>query len=122
MTNSEETLAEEIPHSTSISQNVISANVMVIKQEDANSANSDVFDSESPHCADTNLVSVFDPVDSSRVLDQDPSDFSQDHEDDSRILPPPCLPKLKIESYEDLNADTCNLGSSVDDQTFWFWS
>lgn len=121
MMNSEEARPTEIPHSSSISQNVISANVVVIKQEDANSAKSDVFDSESPHCADANLVSVFEPVDSSRVLDQDPSDFSQDPEDDScRILPPPCLPKLKIDSYGDLNADTCNLGSSVDDQTFWF--
>ncbi|WOH16482.1 hypothetical protein DCAR_0936037 [Daucus carota subsp. sativus] len=124
VTNSDDPEPTEVPpHTSSISQNVISENVMVIKQEDANSAKSDVFDSESPPCADANLVSLFQPVDSSRVLDQDPSDFSQDDEDDScRILPPPCLPKLEIESYEDLNADTCNLGSSVDDQTFWFWS
>ncbi|KAK1391723.1 Homeobox-leucine zipper protein HAT5 [Heracleum sosnowskyi] len=107
MMNSEEPRPTEIPHSSSISQNVISANVVVIKHEDANSAKSDVFDSESPHCADANLVSIFEPVDSSRVLDQDPSDFSQDPEDDScRILPPPCLPKLKIDSYGDLNVDT----------------
>ncbi|KAK1376507.1 Homeobox-leucine zipper protein HAT5 [Heracleum sosnowskyi] len=109
----------QTPYSSPVSQ-LVSANVMTIKQEDANSAKSDVFDSESPHC---NHVSLFEPVDSSRVLEQDLSDFSQDEDDEScRILPASCLPKLKIESYNDLTADTCNLGTCVDEQTFWFWS
>ncbi|KAL8111939.1 hypothetical protein AgCh_019588 [Apium graveolens] len=112
----------QIPYSSPISH-LISANVMTIKQEDANSAKSDVVDSESPHSADANHVSLFEPVDSSRVLEPDLSDFSQDEDDEScRILPASCLPKLKIESYDDLTADTCNLGTSVDEQTFWFWS
>lgn len=113
----------EKPSPDSISQNVVNLPVKVLKQEDANSAKSDVLDSDSPLCADGKQTSSFDPVDSSPVFEHDQSEFSHDEDDNlCRILPPPCLPKLEIEAYDDLNADPCNLGSSDGDQPLWFWT
>ncbi|GER55949.1 homeobox-leucine zipper protein family [Striga asiatica] len=83
------------------------------KQEDAaSSAKSDVFDSDSPHCADGNNYShVFE------------SDFSQDEEENVKksLLH---LPKIEVEwcgDDDDLQPNSCNLGFPVQDQGTWFW-
>ncbi|XP_054809812.1 homeobox-leucine zipper protein HAT5 [Prosopis cineraria] len=82
---------------------------VICKQEDANSAKSDVFDSESPH----------QTADSSHAFEAaDHSDFSQDEEDNlshHNLLSLPCLPKVEEEP--------CNFGFPDDeDQPFCFWS
>ncbi|CAA0818327.1 Homeobox-leucine zipper protein HAT5 [Striga hermonthica] len=83
------------------------------KQEDAaSSAKSDVFDSDSPHCADGNNYShVFE------------SDFSQDEDENVKksLLH---LPKIEVEwcgDDDDLQPNSCNLGFPVQDQGTWFW-
>ncbi|PIN15218.1 Transcription factor HEX [Handroanthus impetiginosus] len=91
------------------------------KKDAASSAKSDVFDSDSPHCTDGNHSAVLEPTaDSSHVFE---SDFSQE-EDDSlsrSLLPPSCFPKLEVESYDDLQPNSCNLGFPVQDQGTWLW-
>lgn len=79
-------------------------------EAEAAAAKSDVFDSDSPHYAD-----------SSHVFEAE--DFSQDEDDDSftRSLMPPCFPKLELECYDDLQPNSCNLGFPVQDQGTWFW-
>ncbi|KAJ9172146.1 hypothetical protein P3X46_015422 [Hevea brasiliensis] len=83
------------------------------KQEEASSAKSDVFDSDSPH-------SFLEPGDSSHIFEPDQSDFSQDEEDElSRsFLPTPYFPKL----YHDPPANSCSYGFPVEDQPFWSWT
>lgn len=89
------------------------APIVTPKQEDASSAKSDIFDSDSPH-------SFLEPADSSNVFEPDQSDFSQDEEDDfgRSFLPLPCFSKL----YHDPPANSCNFEFCVDDQPFWSWS
>lgn len=85
---------------------------IICKQlEDANSAKSDVFDSESPHHT----------ADSSHAYEAEHSDFSHDEEENNNsnndnLLNLPCLlPKVEEEP--------CNFGfPSYDDQAFYFWS
>ncbi|KAA8529474.1 hypothetical protein F0562_033727 [Nyssa sinensis] len=106
------------------SPNAVSENLSnVPKQEDASSAKSDVFDSDSPHCTDGNHSSLLEPADSSHVFEPEQSDFSQDEEDNlSRILLcPPCFPKLEEGCYNDLPESFCNLGLPIEDQPSWFW-
>lgn len=91
--------------------------VLKCKQEDANSAKSDVLDSDSPHCNDgNNLSSFIEPTD---------SDFSQDEEDNDNLshnlLTLPCLPKVEDVCYDDPHENSCNFGFPVEDQTFCFW-
>lgn len=90
------------------------------KQISASSAKSDVFDSDSPHYADGALL---EPADSSRVIETEASDFSQD-EDDSlskSLLRAPYFPKLELECYDDLQPNSCNFGFPVQDQGTWIW-
>ncbi|XP_027918036.1 homeobox-leucine zipper protein HAT5-like [Vigna unguiculata] len=95
----------------------------IIKQKDANSAKSDVLDSESPHFTDGNQSSLFEPADSSHALEPDHSDFSQDEED---ILSQnmPLLPKFEVEyvCYDEPPENPFTFRFPVEDQTFCFWS
>ncbi|ESR51812.1 hypothetical protein CICLE_v10032229mg [Citrus x clementina] len=73
--------------------------VVTCKQEDANSAKSDVFDADSPHYTDGNHSSLIDPPDSSHYL-------------------------LKLEDsccYDDPPTNSRNFGFSLEDQLFWSW-
>ncbi|CAI9092736.1 OLC1v1028061C1 [Oldenlandia corymbosa var. corymbosa] len=99
-----------------------------IKQEDASSSvKSDVFDSESPHCADANNSSILVPDDSSHVFEPEFSDLSQDDGDDDSLsksfLQPPFFPKLEDECYNGLSCNAGNLGfPNIEDQSNWFWA
>lgn len=108
-----------------VSTNVPEMPVTTIKQEDASSAKSDVFDSDSPHYTDGNHSSLMVPEDSSHVFEPELSDFSQE-EDDSlsrSLLQSTCFPpKLEDECYNDLQCNSGNLGFSVEDQSTWFWA
>lgn len=96
------------------------------KQEDANSAKSDVLDSESRHFTDGNQSSYMEPADSSHALEPDHSDFSQDEEDilSQNILTMPFLPKVEDVCYEydEPNENSCSFRFPLEDQAFCFWS
>ncbi|KAM1102788.1 hypothetical protein ACFX19_011574 [Malus domestica] len=112
------------------SENVTKVAMVVCKQEDASSAKSDVFDSDSPHCTE-NHSSLLEPADSSHVFEPaDQSDFSQDEDDDlaKTLLPPPPPNLLKLEDccYDDLPPpSSSNFGyiplDDQDQQPFCFW-
>ncbi|KAL2559284.1 Homeobox-leucine zipper protein HAT5 [Forsythia ovata] len=108
------------PLPSCVSPNASNIPMVVCKQEDATSAKSDVFDSDSPHYTDGIHSSFFAPSDSSHIFD---SDFSQDEDDNlSRsLMPPPSFPKLEDECYGDLQLNSCNLGFPVEDQATWLW-
>ncbi|XP_073054353.1 homeobox-leucine zipper protein HAT5-like [Primulina eburnea] len=95
------------------------ATAMACKQEDASSsARSDVFDSDSPCFTDSVLVA--EPTDSSHATEP----YASDEDDDirRRLLPlSSCLPKLELQSYDDLQPNSCNLGFPVQDQGTWLW-
>lgn len=114
-----------ISNSTSENGTKVSLPIMVTcKQEDANSAKSDVLDSDSPHCTDGNHPSSFvEPADSSHAFEPDHSDFSQDEEDNlsETLLTLPCLPKVEEPCYDHPPENPCNFGFHVEDQTFCFW-
>lgn len=95
---------------------------MVCKVEDASSAKSDVFDSDSPHYTE-NHSSLLEPADSSPVFEPDHSDFSQDEDDNlsKGFLPTVYFPKLETSCYDDPPAVSCNFGFPVEDQPFYFW-
>ncbi|XP_027097765.1 uncharacterized protein [Coffea arabica] len=96
-----------------------------VKQEDASSAKSDVFDSDSSHCTDGNHSSLMVPDDSSHVFEPELSDFSQDEDDSlsrSLLQPTGFPPKLEYECYNDLQCNSGNLGFSIEDQSTWFWA
>ena len=106
--------------------------IMICKQEDASSAKSDVFDSDSPHCNENHslLLESATTADSSHGFEPaDLSDFSQDNEDDNSLtrsllhLPPPCLLKLEDVCYDDTPAISSNFELiPVEDQHhFGFW-
>ncbi|XP_059640721.1 homeobox-leucine zipper protein HAT5-like [Cornus florida] len=91
-------------------------------------AKSDVFDSESPHCADGSHSSLVEPGDCSYIFEPDQSDLSQEDEDDilsKSLLPHPLygFPKIEDAEYSDLPANSCLFGFPVEDQAaFGFWS
>ncbi|EOY00208.1 hypothetical protein QUC31_014367 [Theobroma cacao] len=91
------------------------------KQEEACSAKSDVFDSDSPHYTDGNHSSLIEPADSSNAFEPDQSDFSQDEEDNlsKSLLHPPFFPKFEVDCYYDAPASSCNFALPVEDQSFW---
>ncbi|XP_043706512.1 homeobox-leucine zipper protein HAT5-like isoform X2 [Telopea speciosissima] len=101
---------------------------VVCKQEDISSANSDVFDSDSPHYTDAGHSSLLEPADSSHVIEPDQSDLSQDEEDNlSKSLFPSAynfynFPKLEDGLCLDPPANSCNYVFPVEDQAFWIWS
>ncbi|OAY49944.1 homeobox-leucine zipper protein HAT5 isoform X2 [Manihot esculenta] len=101
------------PVAKTVSEVVSNAPLLILKQEEASSAKSDVFDSDSPH-------SLLEPGDSSHVFEPDHSDFSQDEEDElgRSLLPTPLFPKL----YQDLPANSCSFEFPVEDQPFWSWT
>ncbi|KAK9107765.1 hypothetical protein Syun_023776 [Stephania yunnanensis] len=97
----------------------------VCKQEDISSANSDVFDSDSPHYTDGVHSSLLEPANSSHAFEPDQSDLSQDEEDNfSKSLVPPMysFPKLEDGVYIDPPPNSCNYGFPGEDQPLWFWS
>ncbi|XP_060214517.1 homeobox-leucine zipper protein HAT5-like isoform X2 [Lycium barbarum] len=103
--------AQEAQKSTPIvvvTSNVPSITKLVCKQEDASSAKSDVIDSDSPHHTDGNH--------SSNVLEPEPSDYSQD-EDDNLSKSFLCLPEIG----DQIQANSCNLSFQIEDQPCWFW-
>ncbi|KAE9595580.1 hypothetical protein Lal_00030756 [Lupinus albus] len=96
---------------TSENESKLQLPIMVTcKVENANSAKSDVLDSDSPHCTEdrNNHPSSF-------LVEQDNSDFSQDDDKDlsQKLFTLPCLPKV--------GEHTCNFGFQVEDQNFCFW-
>ncbi|KAL2543058.1 Homeobox-leucine zipper protein HAT5 [Abeliophyllum distichum] len=116
----QEGLEPKKPLPSFVSPNASNIPMVVCKQEEATSAKSDVFDSDSPRYTDGIHSSFFEPSDSSHIFD---SDFSQD-EDDSlsrSLMPPPSFPKLEDECYGDLQLKSCNLGFPVEDQASWLW-
>ncbi|CAL2231601.1 unnamed protein product [Prunus armeniaca] len=110
----------------SATPNAASDNVpmVVCKQEDASSAKSDVFDSDSPHCTE-NHSSLLEPADSSHVFEPaEQSDFSQDEDDDlsKTLLPPPYFLKLEDSCYDEPPASSSNFVFPMEDQQpFCFW-
>lgn len=93
---------------------------LIRKQEDANSAKSDVLDSESPH----NQSSFLELADSSHALELDQSDFSQDEEDilSQNLLTVPFLPKVEDGCYDEPPEYSCSFQFPFEDLTFGFWS
>lgn len=102
--------AKEAQKTTTIvaTSDVPSITKLVCKQEDATSAKSDVIDSDSPHYTDGNH--------SSNVFEQEPSDFSQD-EDDNLSKSFLCFPEIG----DQIQANSCNLSFQIEDQPCWFW-
>ncbi|KAI4314219.1 hypothetical protein L6164_027152 [Bauhinia variegata] len=113
--------------SNAVSENGCKVEMVICKQEDANSAKSDVFDSDSPHYTDGNhSTSLFlEPANSSHAFEPDHSDFSQDEEDNQsdKLLNLPCLPKVEDCCYDhdDPPHNSCHFGFLVEDQAFSFW-
>ncbi|KAI4328378.1 hypothetical protein L6164_020735 [Bauhinia variegata] len=113
--------------SNAVSENGSKVATMICKQEDANSAKSDVFDSDSPHYTDGNhSTSFLEPAHSSHAFEPDQSDFSQDEEDnlsDKLLTQLPCLPKAEdcYYDHDDPPHNSCHFGLPVEDQTFCFW-
>lgn len=100
---------------TSTETKTLSSSVPMVtcKQEDANSAKSDVFDSDSPHCTYGNHSSLIDPPDSSHDEDDNPS---------KGLLPHHCLLKHEDScSYGDPPTNSGNFGFCLEDQPFWSW-
>ncbi|KAM3706625.1 hypothetical protein ACB098_03G163900 [Castanea mollissima] len=113
------------PISNAVSENVSNVPILVCcKQEDASSAKSDVFDSDSPHYTDGNHSSLLEPADSSHVCEPDQSDFSQDEEDNHSkiLLPQTYFPKLEDGCNDDQPVSYCNFVIPMEDQPFCFWN
>ncbi|XP_058084972.1 homeobox-leucine zipper protein HAT5-like [Magnolia sinica] len=102
--------------------------MVVPKQEDLSSANSAVFDAESPHYIDGGHSPLLEPTDSSNIFEPDQSDLSHAEEDEednlSKTLMPHTnhFPKLEDAINPDPPANSCNYGFSVEDHPCWFWS
>ena len=112
------------PISNAVSENVSNVPILVCKQEDASSAKSDVFDSDSPHYTDGNHSSLLEPADSSHVCEPDQSDFSQDEEDNHSkiLLPQTYFPKIEDGYNDDQPVSYCNFVIPMEDQPFCFWN
>ncbi|XP_068635682.1 homeobox-leucine zipper protein HAT5-like [Aristolochia californica] len=95
--------------------------LVVCKQEDLSSADSVVFDSDSPHYTDGGHSSLLDPTDHS-----DLSHAEEEEADNvSRTLlsfsSPHHFPKLEQGTCADPPANSCNYAYPLEDQAFWFW-
>ncbi|TYJ43574.1 hypothetical protein E1A91_A03G161700v1 [Gossypium mustelinum] len=92
--------------------------LLACKQEEACSAKSDVFDSDSPHYPDGHGYhsSFIEPADSSNVFEPDQSD-EEDDLSKSLLHPPLFFPKF--DCYYDAPATSCNFSLPVEDQSFW---
>lgn len=115
---------EEKPTENLVVQNKNNQQLMVCKQEYANSSESHALDSESLYSTDGNLKSVFESVDSASVFEPDYSDFSQDGDDGfSRMMLLPDLPMHETDQcFDDIYGDHSNLENSVEDQQLLLWS
>ncbi|KAI6686473.1 hypothetical protein NL676_032386 [Syzygium grande] len=97
-------------------EDVSNEDATILKQEDASSVKSDVFDSDS----------VLEPANSSRVFEPDCSDFSQD-EDDSFgkiLLPLEFLPRFEdgYTFHQNPPSISCNFSFPAEESPFWSWS
>ncbi|KAF8040540.1 hypothetical protein BT93_B2693 [Corymbia citriodora subsp. variegata] len=104
------------PTTPSILEDFSNVDALILKQEDASSAKSDVFDSDS----------LLEPANSSHVFERDCSDFSQD-EDDSfgkSLLPLEILPKIEdgYAFHQNPPAISCNFAFPAEEIPFWSWS
>ncbi|XP_076948231.1 homeobox-leucine zipper protein HAT5-like [Bidens hawaiensis] len=106
---------ETNPNQVSIQTWSNEPNVLICKQEYANSVStkSDIIDSYSP---DGNHSSFLEPCDSSNVFENQ-SDFSQDEEDNLTILR---CPKIEYEPY--IDATEGSLEYTMNNESFWPWS
>lgn len=101
--------------------------IIVPKQEDPSSANSAIFDSDSPHYTDGGHSSLLEPAISSDIFEQNQSDLSHadDNEEDhlSKSLLPSTSDFLKLEDevYPGLPVNSCTYGFHVEDQACWYW-
>lgn len=94
--------------------------------EEASSAKSDVFDSESPHCADVNHSAAV--VEASSTLMQHTDHQSEIAQDEnlmmskSLLLPqtPPTFNNFLKVADDDPNANSCNF-APADDPPIWHW-
>ncbi|XP_073134907.1 homeobox-leucine zipper protein HOX13-like [Henckelia pumila] len=106
------------PKKPILAPNAATVLLMSCKQEDASSsARSDVFDSDSPRYTDL----VAEPATHSSHANEA---YASDEDDNirRRLLPlSSCLPKLELQSYDDLQPNSCNLGFPVQDQGTWLW-
>ncbi|GLU09350.1 hypothetical protein SLE2022_262160 [Rubroshorea leprosula] len=89
---------------------------LVCKQEEASSAKSAIFDSESPIYTNGNHSSSTEPADSSNVLEQEQSE--EEDNPSQGLLHPPYLLKLE-DDYEVPPEISCSFGFPVEDQSFW---
>ncbi|XP_019433363.1 PREDICTED: homeobox-leucine zipper protein HAT5-like isoform X2 [Lupinus angustifolius] len=89
--------------------------MVTCKVEDANSAKSDVLDSDSTEDRNNHP--------SSFVMETATDYFSQDDEDElsEKLFTLPCLPKVEDACYDENPEHSCNFGFQVEDQTFCFW-
>ncbi|XP_030514054.1 homeobox-leucine zipper protein HAT5 [Rhodamnia argentea] len=105
------------PTTPSTLEDVSNVDATIIKQEDASSAKSDVFDSDS----------LLEPANSSHGFEPaDCSDFSQD-EDDSfgkSLLPLEFLPRFEdgYTFHQNPPAISCNFAFPAEENPFWSWS
>ncbi|XP_074340233.1 uncharacterized protein LOC141677971 [Apium graveolens] len=115
---------EAKPTDNLIVQNASNQQVIVCKQEYANSSESHAVDSESLYSADGNLKSVFESVDSSSAFEPDYSDFSQDGEDGfSKMLLLPDFAMLETDQcFDGIYRDHSSFENSVEDQQLLLWS
>ncbi|XP_068650894.1 homeobox-leucine zipper protein HOX16-like isoform X2 [Aristolochia californica] len=95
--------------------------IVVCKQEDLSSADSVVFDSDSPHYNDCGHSCLLDPTDHSNLSHAD----EEETDNVSRTLlsfsSPHHFPKLEEGTCADPPANPCNYAYPVEDQAFWFW-
>ncbi|XP_010925357.1 homeobox-leucine zipper protein HAT5 [Elaeis guineensis] len=90
----------------------VNAQVTECKQEDISSANSTVFDSESPHYIDEGAHSMLmEPMDSSNIFEPDRCDLLYAGEVD----------EVKGCSFLRLEDNLNNYEFPVEDQSCWFW-
>ncbi|KAF7809179.1 homeobox-leucine zipper protein HAT5-like isoform X1 [Senna tora] len=85
------------------------------KQEDVNSAKSDVFDSDSPpphHTADSSTKSL--EMETEQCSEFSQREVEEGEEENLMMTTLPCLPKVEEDA-------ACNFGFPDEDQTFCFW-
>eukprot|EP00268_Persea_americana_P057001 TRINITY_DN678_c0_g1_i1.p1 TRINITY_DN678_c0_g1~~TRINITY_DN678_c0_g1_i1.p1 ORF type:complete len:322 (-),score=78.33 TRINITY_DN678_c0_g1_i1:330-1295(-) len=101
--------------------------IIVPKQEDLSSANSAIFDSDSPHYTDGGHSSLLEPANSSNIFEPDHSDLShadedeEDHLSRSLLHPTYHFPKLEDDVYPDPPVNSCFYSFPVEDQVCCYW-
>lgn len=99
-----------------------SVEMRTIKQEVFSSGNSDVLDSESPHCTDGVHSALLGHGDSSRVFEPEQSEEEEDNLSKSLGHTMYNFPKLEDLVYPNQTADCSHYEFPGEDQHFWIWS